>query len=587
MTNRKQPTDPESTVSHEHLAVSYLRVSSKKQMDTARDIDPDGNSIATQRTLVDRKASNLVARIVKEFIEPGVSASTIEKRQAFQDLIEFLRANPEIEYVIVYARSRAFRNYIDAAITKRLLDKLGVKLVSAREDFGDGIYAEAMEAVTDIFNDVQNRLSGEDIRIKLQNKAVNGGTIGRAHLGYLNTRTEFEGRLINTVTVDAIRAPLIVKAFELYATGEYSIDRLTEYLADLGLTTRPSGRHPYEKPIDDSTLHRVLHDPYYVGYVAYKGELFPGRHEPLISQDLFDLVQDMINMRSADGQRDRIHQHYLKGSLYCGRCRANDRTSRLIYSRVTGRNGRYYSYFLCRSKQEGACDLPHLKVAAVEQAIADHYRELQLPDDFLAEVRAELDATLDDEQASVRERHASLSTRLAKLDEQENNLVDLAADGTMPQAKIRAKLSTIRTEKTRIEAGLVNTAEQLHIGATVLRDALRLTENPVVVYRNSSPKTRRHLNQTFFDRLYIDQHEVEADMQPLFDELHSAFAVSSSRSVATSTKDDNENGPCIAGAVPSQTKTDSLTLSDIFRVPVSSKPVMVGRVGLEPTTSGL
>jgi hypothetical protein len=57
-----------------------------------------------------------------------------------------------VRYVIVYARSRAFRNYIDAAITKRLLDKLNVKLVSAREDFGDGVYADMMEAVTDIFN---------------------------------------------------------------------------------------------------------------------------------------------------------------------------------------------------------------------------------------------------------------------------------------------------------------------------------------------------------------------------------------------------------------------------------------------------
>jgi len=99
-------------------AVLYLRVSSKKQMDTAVYIDPDGNSIATQREVSTRKAINLGADVVREFVEPGVSASTIEKRQAFQEMLAFLRENPEVRYVIVYARSRAFRNYIDAAITE-------------------------------------------------------------------------------------------------------------------------------------------------------------------------------------------------------------------------------------------------------------------------------------------------------------------------------------------------------------------------------------------------------------------------------------------------------------------------------------
>ena len=107
-----------------------------------------------------------------------------------------------------------------------MLDKLNVKLVSAREDFGDGVYADMMEAVTDIFNDVQNKLSGEDIKIKLQHKAVNGGTTGKAPIGYLNVRIEHEGRLINTVQIDPKRAPLVRKAFELYATGDYGLERL-------------------------------------------------------------------------------------------------------------------------------------------------------------------------------------------------------------------------------------------------------------------------------------------------------------------------------------------------------------------------
>ncbi|MDZ5144585.1 serine integrase family protein [Microbacterium testaceum] len=94
-----------------------------------------------------------------------------------------------------------------------VLASMGVKLISAKEDFGEGYMADAMEAVTDIMNEVQVRQSGEDIKQKLLNKAKHGGTVSRAKLGYMNARVEFDGRLINTISVDERRAPLIQWAF--------------------------------------------------------------------------------------------------------------------------------------------------------------------------------------------------------------------------------------------------------------------------------------------------------------------------------------------------------------------------------------
>jgi site-specific DNA recombinase len=146
--------------------------------------------------------------------------------------------------VIVYMRSRAFRNSIDAAITKRALSLFGIRIISCKEDFGTGPVADAMETVSDAFNELQVKQNGEDIKLKLRHKALNGGTIARAKLGYLNTREEFEGRLFNSIGIDDKRAPLVRTVFELYSTGEYSIALLEATMADLGLTTRPSGRWP-------------------------------------------------------------------------------------------------------------------------------------------------------------------------------------------------------------------------------------------------------------------------------------------------------------------------------------------------------
>lgn len=553
------------------LAVAYLRVSDKKQLNTAIDIDPDGNSIATQRTIVEQRAHTLPAQIVQEFVEPGVSAQSIEKRPAFQRMLTYLQQNPQIKYVIVYMRSRAFRNYIDAAITKRQLDLLGVKLISAKEDFGDGIYGDMMAAITDIFNDTQNRLSGQDISTKMLNKAMNGGTCSRAKLGYINARITVEGRQVNTIKTDEERASLVVRAWELYATGDYSIEDLEAAMADMGLTSRPTGARPNPRPVSAATLHNMLRDPYYVGYVTWKGQIYPGRHEPLIDHELFERVQNVLRKRSGNGTRDRIHAHYLKGWLFCARCRDEDTTARLVYNVSTGRNRVRYAYFVCRRSKQGLCDLPHLPAETVEEAILDHYRTLQLPTDFATTTRRLLEQVVSDEQNTTRELHANLNRQMKELDQSENRLVDLLADGSMPQAKVRMKLIEIKAQRNRIEAALTNTSEELSVGTTVLRHALDLIADPYSLYLDAGPDVRRLLNETFFECFYIDDLEdatalrITDDKTGMFADLHSAA----------------RNHPNRTADKPRTRRRDA----HLRTVTVSNKEVLVVPAGFEPATS--
>ena len=323
------------------LGIDYLRVSSKRQMDTAADVDPDGNSINTQREYCQDKARSMKVVVQKEFIEPGTSAQSIEKRPVFRELLAYLKAHPEIRYVFIYMRSRAFRNFTDAAITKRALDKMGVKLVSAKEDFGEGIMADAMEAVTDIMNEVQVRMSGQDISTKMANKARNGGTNGLAKLGYLNERILVDGRKVNSIVVDQERAPLVIQGFEIFGTGKHTLDTLLEILTDSGL------KAPHRnKPITRDTLHRMLRDRYYIGKLVYKGIEYQGRHDPLVSEELFDRVQRVLDAHSGSGVRQRQHPHYLKGVVWCGRCKHR-------FTIMPGRgNGGTYFYFLCHGRSK-------------------------------------------------------------------------------------------------------------------------------------------------------------------------------------------------------------------------------------------
>ena len=503
----------DSLAAPEMRAVTYLRVSSKRQMDTAADIDPDGNSIATQREACRRKADHLGATIVEEFVEPGTSAQTIEKRSIFRQMLGYLNEHPDIDYVVIYMRSRAFRNLGDAVLTKRRLEQMRIKLVSAKEDFGEGIMADAMEAVTDIMNEVQVRMSGEDIKIKMRHKAENGGTLTRAKLGYKNIRVEHEGRLVNTIGLDQERAPLVRTMFELYATGEYSIERLSDAVADLGLTTRPTRRNA-SQPVATSHIHRMLSDPYYTSVVVYQGEMYPGRHEAIVGRDLFDRVQEVLATRSTRGQRDRKHFHYLKGLLYCERCRAAGRTSRLVYGESTGASGRKYPYYVCMGRQRGGvCDLPNLPVHLVERAVARYYPTLAFGEDFSqAAVRA-IHGVMTDEKRTVQDLHDGFRKRLKELEVQEERLLDLATDGDLPKAKIKQRLRRIQIDRERAQEGLRETGEQLAVGAQVLLTYAQLLEEPAALYEIAPPAVRRQLNEAFFQRLFVDDYGIAEDWQ--------------------------------------------------------------------------
>ncbi len=556
-------------------AVLLLRVSTKRQLDTAIDIDPDGLSIFTQRELGNAKADSLKAEVIKEFVEPGYSAKTIDKRPVIRELLEYLTKHPEVGYVIVYMRSRAFRNRFDAAIIETQLNKMGVRLISAKEDFGEGPHAVAMEGMLDVMNHLMNTLQGLDIQEKMRTKAINGGTLGVARIGYLNVRVEYEGKLINTVAQDEHRAPLVRKAFELYATGDYGLELLEATMTDLGLTARASGKFP-ERPVTFKRLHQMLQDPYYAGWIDYDGELYPGRHEPIVTQELFDRVQDALDLRSRPGQRDRVLQHYLKGSLFCQRCHRADRTARLIYTEAKNRTGNLYGYFLCRGRQEGLCDLPYLPVEQVEQAIIDHYTTIQLPAQFTADVRTLLEGALADEQTGIRAMHASMERRLKELDAKEERLLDIAVEGELPQDKIKARLRHIRNDRATVEANLAATGAELAVGVEVLMSALDLTADPQRLYEQGSDAIRRLLNQTFYERFYLDVEGIRSDQlnQP-FADLHDAAG---SRRFHKATQRPTRPG---GGA---RNEESGLTLPEV-KDPGSSKTTLVELPGIEPGSS--
>jgi len=264
------------------FAVSYLRVSTKEQAERGgRD---EGFSIPAQREANLRKAKELNAVVIEEFIDAGESARKADRPELMR-MIEYVKAN-RVAYCIVHKVDRLARNRADDVTIHLALKEAGVILVSSTENIDETPSGMLLHGIMSTIAEFYSRNLANEVMKGLTQKAQTGGTTGRAPLGYLNVRNRDElGRDIRTVDLDADRAPLVKWAFDAYATGNFSLGTLCDELEARGLTTVPTPKRP-AKPLRTATLHRILQNPYYKGDITFKGARYDGTHERLVEPEV-------------------------------------------------------------------------------------------------------------------------------------------------------------------------------------------------------------------------------------------------------------------------------------------------------------
>jgi site-specific DNA recombinase len=110
------------------------------------------------------------------------------------------------------------------------------------------------------------------------------------------------------------QAPLVQEAFELYPFGVWPLNRLHEAMAERGFA------HEQGATLCRSKLAELPKNTAYVGKGVCGGIEYEGIHKPLVSQELFDRVQEVFRLHNRAGQRRRRHDHYLRATLFRGTC---------------------------------------------------------------------------------------------------------------------------------------------------------------------------------------------------------------------------------------------------------------------------
>jgi len=487
----------ESVATATKTALIYLRVSTADQAHGAG--SAEGYSIPAQRDACRRRAAELGADVVAEFADRGASARSAARPQ-LQAMLTRLTEQGGIDYVIVHKIDRLARNRADDVQIQLGIERAGAQLISVSENVDKTPSGKLVRNImADLAEFYSANLATEILKGSTE-KARRGGTPGLAPIGYRNVRKLADGREIRTVVIDDERAPLVRRAFELYATGEYSVRELHRRLTADGLTVRATPKRPAQ-PLALSKLHGLLRNRYYLGFVSYRGVEYPGLHDALISPELFARVERVLDERDHTSTKQRTHSHYLRGLMSCARC-----GSRLTYMQVHGRHGGLFAYYVCsRRHRLGYCDLPYLAADDVERRLERAWPlAVHLDEIDAAAVAQRLSVEIGNDEGQRADGINRLETKLAKLEKERRKLLELAYAEAIPLDLLRSEQARIAEEQLatqRDRASSQATGEEIQ---SIYNQAARLLQQGTAIYASAPDEARRNLNRAFIAQIRVD-----------------------------------------------------------------------------------
>jgi len=298
---------------------AYIRVSTIKQ-------GQHGSSLTEQRFAIENYAKRHDLVIRQWFEEKETAAK--RGRTIFTKMLRLL-IKGTVQGVIIHKIDRGARNLKDWADLGSLIDK-GIEVHFAHESLDlqsrGGRLAADIQAV--VAADFIRNLRDE-VKKGFRGRLRQGLYPLRAPLGYLD-----QGRGLPKLP-DPVMAPLVQRAFQLYATGQYNLYTLGEEMYKAGLRNRRGSR------VSRNGLSTMLSNEFYMGimHIVSTNERYQGIHEPLIKKYRFDRVQDILQGRTKN--TGLKYQFRYRKTIKCLHCDYNliaERQKGIVYYRCQTRN---------------------------------------------------------------------------------------------------------------------------------------------------------------------------------------------------------------------------------------------------------
>ena len=363
----------------------YTRKSSEEGLDM------DFNSLHAQREsceayITSQKQEGWVL-VPDQYDDGGISGGTLE-RPALQRMLADIEAG-RVDVVVVYKIDRLSRSLMDFAKLVDVFDRHNVTFVSVTQTFNTTTSMGRLTLnILLSFAQFEREVTGERIRDKIAPSRKKGMWMGgNPPLGY---DVRDRKLIVNADEANTVR--MIFKRF--LTVGSATL--LSKDLTAEGVMSKRG------KPINKGYLYKLLKNQVYIGKAVHKGKAYPGEHEAIITQDLWNKVRTIIS----ESPRTRANHTraqtpaLLKGIIFG----ADGRAMTPVH---TKKKNKLYRYYVAAELLKGETPdgiVRRVPAGEIEAAVIDHVRGLlRAPEIVVATWRAARGHGEKTSEADVRE----------------------------------------------------------------------------------------------------------------------------------------------------------------------------------------
>jgi len=447
-------------------AVIYARVSTPKQV-------KEGHSLEAQEARCREHAKHKGYEVVKVFMDEGVSGS-IRDRPDVRAMITYLKRNKKSgPFVVIIDEVSRLARHVRAHMDLRdAIYATGAELESPIYQFRDDAIGFLTEQSQAMFADFFRRQNTERVIERMKTRVQNGYYVFAPVPGYIYADLPEHGKII---VPDPETAPIVKEALEGFATGRFQT--MTEVKRFLD---RHPNTHFVKTASGDarlSQIRKMLERSLYAGYITiekWSVYLHPGKHEPLISLETWNKIQDRLKgVSNAPARKDINADFPLRGFVKCAEC---DHALQASWSK--GRTKKY-PYYFCQAKpcsQYGKS----IRRADIEGEFADMLHSMK-PTKKLLELTLDIFTKLWDHQlAQSKAIQAGWKKDVAfiekKIDGLMGRIVETESD-TLAKA-YEAKIKKLEMERLTLKEKSQNSVPSNRPLSELYRTAIEFLSNP-------------------------------------------------------------------------------------------------------------
>jgi DNA invertase Pin-like site-specific DNA recombinase len=462
---------------------AYIRVSTQKQ--------GLGVSLQEQKTSIERYADRQGLRICAWFEELETAAK--RGRPIFGRMLKDL-GRGKADGIIIHKIDRSARNLKDWADLGELIDR-GYQVHFATETLdltsrGGRLSADIQAVVAaDYIRNLR-----EETRKGFYGRLRQGLFPMRAPIGYLDRGGG------KPKEPDPVMAPLVRRTFELYATGEYSLQTLRKEAARIGL------RNLAGKPLSMNGMSTLLNNPFYIGIMQIDKtkETFRGIHTPILSTKLFDRVQNILRGRFAP--RTRKHSFLFRRMFHCAHC------TRVL----TGESQKGYVYYSCHTP---TCPTTSVREDRADGTFGDEFSYVVFSDDEVLAIEHEIRLLTSSQTEQLDETTKALELQRAQLQARTDRLVDAYVDKLIDKDAFEARRSALIFEEARLKEQIATLSGGDYRYSDGALELFELTKSLYSSYISANPDEKRHLVERTTSNRAVDGKNLAFELKSPFREV--------------------------------------------------------------------